>query len=196
MSHLDVNDGGPASRGDSRALPQPESTAPRRPAFTWHIKGLLAVASTLVATASGVISLRNDIWPPNKDTPSPTLASSGASSGGASDGATATPPSKTYPAPPGSPTGRLADEWPGGSGYTTVLASVKSEAEARRIQSHASARGLDAGVLYSNNYRSLRPDYWVVFSGTSPNKQDADRRTDRAKRAGYAAYPRFVSGSR
>jgi len=84
---------------------------------------------------------------------------------------------------------------PGGSGYTTILASVGSEAEARRIQETASARGLNAGVLFSTDYRSLRPGFWVVFSGQSASKQDADRRTARAKSLGFAkAYPRRVSG--
>lgn len=88
-----------------------------------------------------------------------------------------------------------SDDWPGGAAYTTILASVQSESEARLIQSKASASGLDAGVLYSTNYRSLRPGYWVVFSGTSPSKQDADELTARAKALGYSdAYPRFVSG--
>lgn len=90
---------------------------------------------------------------------------------------------------------RQSDDWPGGSGYTAILASRGSEAEARRIQKAASGRGLDAGVLYSTNYRSLRPGYWVVFSGTSSSKQDADRRAARGKSLGYRdAYPRFVSG--
>jgi len=90
---------------------------------------------------------------------------------------------------------RPSDDWPGGSAYTTILASKGSESEAQRIQAAASGRGLDAGVLYSTNYRSLRPGYWVVFSGTSSSKQDADRRTARAKALGYGgAYPRFVSG--
>jgi len=89
---------------------------------------------------------------------------------------------------------RRLDDWPGGSAYTTILASVASEAEARGIQATASGRGLDAGVLHSANYRSLRPGFWVVFSGTSASKQDADRRTSRAKSLGYAdAYARFVS---
>jgi len=45
------------------------------------------------------------------------------------------------------------------------------------------------------NYRSLRPGLWVVFSGTSSSKQDANRRAARAKSLGYRdAYPRFISG--
>lgn len=99
------------------------------------------------------------------------------------------------PAPSQEGSSTRSDDWPGGSGYTTILASVSSQAEARRVQSAASGRGLDAGVLYSTNYRSLRPGFWVVFSGTSSSKQHADQRTARAKSLGYGdAYPRFVSG--
>jgi hypothetical protein len=109
----------------------------------------------------------------------------------------APPPERPAAAPPAKPTDDAprSDDWPGGSAYTTILASVSSEAEARRIQTQASGRGLDAGVLFSTNYRSLRSGYWVVFSGTSSRKGDADQRSARAKSLGYAsAYPRFVSG--
>jgi hypothetical protein len=89
---------------------------------------------------------------------------------------------------------RHLDDWPGGSGYTTILASLASEGEARRVQAVARERGLDAGVLYSTRYSSLRPGYWVVFSGKSSSQQSADRRAARAKSLGYGkAYPRFVS---
>lgn len=85
-------------------------------------------------------------------------------------------------------------DWPGGSGFTVILASKGSEAEARSLQSQATAAGLDAGVLYSSNFRSLRPGYWVVFSGTFSTATDAGRRAARAKELGYTdAYPRFVS---
>lgn len=104
-------------------------------------------------------------------------------------------PRPRAPAASPKPSLRPSDDWPGGSGYTTILVSVASETEARRVQAQASERGLDAGVLFSTNYRSLRPGFWVVFSGTSPSKQDADRRTAQAKSLGYGdAYPRFVSG--
>jgi hypothetical protein len=53
---------------------------------------------------------------------------------------------------------------------------------------------LDAGVLFSSDFRSLRPGYWVVFSGTFSAQPDAARRADRARELGYSsAYPRLVS---
>jgi hypothetical protein len=85
-------------------------------------------------------------------------------------------------------------DWPGGSGFTAILASLPSEAEAASTQADATTRGLDAGVLYSSNFSSLRPGYWVVFSGAFPNASGAAARTRRAHELGFAdAYPRFVS---
>jgi hypothetical protein len=86
------------------------------------------------------------------------------------------------------------DDWPSGTGFTAILASVTTEAEARKIQSEASGHGLDAGVLYSSEYNSLRPGYWVVFSGVFPTVDGAEARAGHAHELGYAdAYPRFVA---
>jgi hypothetical protein len=86
------------------------------------------------------------------------------------------------------------DDWPGGSGYTTILASLSSEDEALVVQAEATSAGLDAGILLSSDYPSLRPNYWVVFSGTFGGVGEAAERADRARELGYGdAYPRFVS---
>ena len=85
-------------------------------------------------------------------------------------------------------------DWPGGSGYTAILASVSSEGQARSIQAEATGEGLDAGVLFSSDYSSLRPGYWVVFSGAFRDVDGAEARADHAHELGYSeAYPRFVS---
>ncbi len=87
-----------------------------------------------------------------------------------------------------------AGDWPGDSGYTAILASLTSEPEARATQAEAAGRGLDAGVLYSSDFSSLRPGYWVVFSGSFATDDDAAARAAGARELGYAdAYPRFVS---
>lgn len=106
----------------------------------------------------------------------------------------ATPPAPT--APPSSPpaAGTSVGDWPGGSAYTAIIASLRSESEARALQQQATSKGLDAGVLLSSDFRSLRPGYWVVFSGSFPSQTDAVRRAARAKELGYGeAYPRLVS---
>jgi hypothetical protein len=86
------------------------------------------------------------------------------------------------------------DDWPGGSGFTAILASLSSEAEATAVEAEATHRGLDAGILYSSDYSSLRPGYWVVFSGVFPNDDGAEARASHAHELGYPdAYPRFVA---
>lgn len=92
------------------------------------------------------------------------------------------------------PPAASTSEWAGGSSYTTILASKATEAQARAIQRTASERGLDAGVLFSSRFRSLRPGYWVVFSGAFASVDDASTHTQRARELGFAdAYPRHVS---
>lgn len=86
------------------------------------------------------------------------------------------------------------DDWPGGTAYTAVLGSHTNESEARQRQAEASGRGLDAGVLFSSDYGSLRPGYWVVFSGSFGSVDEAGERVARARELGYSdAYPRFVA---
>lgn len=107
------------------------------------------------------------------------------------------PPSPPSAAPSSEPedevTSSLGD-WPGGSGYSAMLGAFSSEANARSRQREATEIGLDAGVLYSSNFSSLRPGYWVVFSGTFTSQDEAAARADRARELGYSdAYPRFVS---
>jgi hypothetical protein len=60
-----------------------------------------------------------------------------------------------------------------GAAVTVVIASVDSEPAARALQREASDRGLDAGVLHSDDYSSLRPGYWVVFSGSFASQEAA-----------------------
>jgi len=85
-------------------------------------------------------------------------------------------------------------DWPGGSGYSAMLGAFSSEENARDLQREATELGLDAGVLYSSNFSSLRPGYWVVFSGTFTDHEEAAARAVRAQELGYSdSYPRFVS---
>lgn len=85
-------------------------------------------------------------------------------------------------------------DWPGGSGYSAMLGAFSSEENARTRQREATELGLDAGVLYSSEFSSLRPGYWVVFSGTFVNHEEAEARAERARELGYSdSYPRFVS---
>lgn len=104
---------------------------------------------------------------------------------------------EAVPAAP-APATEVADadygDWPGGSGYSAMLGAFSSEASARVRQREATELGLDAGVLYSSSFSSLRPGYWVVFSGTFASQEEAAERAARAQELGYTdSYPRFVS---
>lgn len=102
-------------------------------------------------------------------------------------------PSDT-PSPSSGETSSSLGDWPGGSGYSAMLGAFSSEENARTFGREATELGLDAGVLYSSNFDSLRPGYWVVFSGTFINHEEAAARAARAHELGYSdSYPRFVS---
>jgi Protein kinase domain/SPOR domain len=85
-------------------------------------------------------------------------------------------------------------DWPGGSGYSAMLGAFSSEWRARNFQDEALERGLEAGVLYSSNFSSLKPGYWVVFSGDFASSAEAASRASEARSLGYSdSYPRLVS---
>ena len=113
---------------------------------------------------------------------------------GATPTPTATPtPSVTPTASPGAETtapgatgtsGGLAT-WPSGkTGWTVVLASTPSRAEAER---KARAAGTaEAGVLHSDDFASLRKGYWVVFSGQYDARKAAEAAAEGAPGDAYA----------
>jgi hypothetical protein len=75
-----------------------------------------------------------------------------------------------------------------------ILGSEGTEADARAVAAQATAAGLNAGVLDSTNFRSLRLGYWVAFSGLYATQPEAASAAQRARQLGFAdAYPRFVS---
>jgi serine/threonine protein kinase len=105
-----------------------------------------------------------------------------------------TPPPEEIESEPASSSSSDLGDWPGGSGYSAMLGAFSSEWRAESFQAEATERGLDAGVLYSSNFSSLKPGYWVVFSGSFASSSEAAARAQRARSLGYSdSYPRFVS---
>jgi hypothetical protein len=104
---------------------------------------------------------------------------------------TITTPTTTAPSGVGS--------WPAGrSGYTVILASVaesQGRSEADAIAQRATAAGLPGvGVLRSNDYSSLRPGWWAVYSGVYDSESEARAALPRAQSSGFpSAYPRHVA---
>jgi hypothetical protein len=72
-------------------------------------------------------------------------------------------------------------------GWTIVLASIpkaKGRDEAVAIAQQARAHGLSrVGVLDSSRFASLRPGYWMTFSGRYQNEADATGSLRRARAA-------------
>lgn len=86
------------------------------------------------------------------------------------------------------------DDWPGGAAHTVVISSETSLAAARATLQRAQNANIEAGLLLSSNYSSLRPGYWVVFSGYFSTSGEAARWQSRVRAAGFkAAYARQVS---
>ena len=99
-------------------------------------------------------------------------------------------------APAGPPNGRTP--WPSGrNGWTLVLISYpKAErTTALATAARAAKAGLpDVGVLDSDNYSSLHPGYFVVFSGVYGSQARAAAALGTARSSGFAgAYARPVS---
>jgi len=106
------------------------------------------------------------------------------------------PSSSTLPSPAGDASAGVAD-WPSGEdGWTIVLASLpqtrgSKPAIARARQ--ARARGLQAvGVLDSSRYASLRPGYWIVFSGVYASEAEATSALGSAREVTRAATVRHI----
>ena len=102
----------------------------------------------------------------------------------------ATPP----PTTPDSGGGGQVAEWPSGkTAYTVVLVSATSRNAADAKAEQAAKRGIDAGVLRSDDFSSLRPGYWVVFAGQFDTSEEATRAADRYAEQGFGGgYPRQV----
>ena len=100
-------------------------------------------------------------------------------------------PTKVVSAPPPSET------WPAAtSAWTVVLASDSDRSEAEAAATSATHAGLsEAGVLYSSSHASLRPGYWVAYTGVLSHEAAAARQ-QQARTAGFpTAYARYVSAA-
>lgn len=89
-------------------------------------------------------------------------------------------------------------DWTRNSGWTVVVASIaESEggrAEAAQRASTLIAQGYPGGVLYSGDFRSLNPGYWVTFSGQFDTKAQAYAHAQLLRGAGYPdCYQREVA---
>jgi hypothetical protein len=100
----------------------------------------------------------------------------------------------TEPEPTPTP-GAGSSDWPAGeTAWTAVLSSVRSESDARAAKSRVAASGEPAGVLLSSDFPGLRPGYWVVFSGTYPDRAAAAAQASSLSSDFPDAYARRIQG--
>jgi type IV secretory pathway VirB10-like protein len=106
-----------------------------------------------------------------------------------------TPPTTpTTPTTPATPPSSGIAKWPAGkTAYTVVLISATSHKQANTKAREAKSRGIDAGVLHSNDYSSLNPGYWVVFAGQYATANAARSHIAEFASKGFSGgYPRQV----
>jgi septal ring-binding cell division protein DamX len=134
---------------------------------------------------------------------SPSPAPSPSPTATASATATSVPGTTTTSGPTGptGPTGPITTptttgsfaSWPAGpTAYTVVLWSASTRAEAETKARELQSKGQSPGILHSDDYPSLRPGYWVVFSGQYPTRAQAQSAATAAQSAAPGAYARQV----
>jgi hypothetical protein len=107
-------------------------------------------------------------------------------------------PTTTEELPPPPPPSNELTEWPQGqNGWTIVLASIPQSsgraAAASEGRKALSAGLTDVGVLNSDEFSSLHPGYFVVFSGIYNSESEARGGLDAAKASYPQAYPRQIA---
>jgi hypothetical protein len=120
-------------------------------------------------------------------TPAPTAAPS--------IGATSTPDSITIPPATDSAgtTPEIAD-WPAGKdAWTIVLESAATRAAAETRAHELAGQGVPVGLLNSDDYGSLEPGRFVVFSGQYDSRRAADQGLQDLSGQVTGAYVRHVA---
>jgi len=88
-----------------------------------------------------------------------------------------TPTPSPAASPEGGTTAPTADlaEWPEGrTAWTVVLNSSGTQEDAERLAGELAAKGVpDVGVIDSDDFESLGPDSFVIFSGTYDQESEA-----------------------
>ena len=176
--------------------------------WIWPVIGLLIVAA--LASAIAILATTDDgsstkttagtgPVPGNTAGPPPPPPPETDTTGtGTETGTTETGPTTTEELPPPPPPSQELIEWPQGqNGWTIVLASVPQSAGRAAANSEgrkALNAGLtDVGVLNSDEFSSLHPGYFVVFSGIYNSESEARGAIDAAKASYPQAYARQIT---
>lgn len=154
-------------------LPRPAGTADER-LFRFKVAGLALVA--LSGAAIAIVATRDA-----DATPAPLVATGGSVPVEAPDQATRLTP------------------WPAGrDAWTIVLVSipkVDGQGAAVALAEAARRKGLTpAGVLDSSRYPSLRPGYWMPYTGVYTSEAEANGALRKARPVSRSARVQRVSG--
>jgi hypothetical protein len=175
--------------------------------WIWPVLGALIVAALAAAMA---ILLTTDNGSSTKTTagtgpvpgntagPPPPPAETDTSTTGTETAPTESAPTTTEEVPPPPPPSQELIEWPQGqNGWTIVLASVPQSGGRAAATSEArkalNAGLTDVGVLNSDEFSSLHPGYFVVFSGIYNSESEARGAIDAAKATYPQAYARQIT---
>ena len=135
------------------------------------VGALLALA--LIGLVLAIVELASDAERVSEAPPTPTPAPTTAP-----PAPTTTPPAAQTPTP--TPSAAPADlrEWPEGrTAWTVILNSSGTREDAERLASELAGRGVtDLGVLDSDDFESLGPDSFVIFSGQFDSRAEAEER--------------------
>jgi hypothetical protein len=91
--------------------------------------------------------------------------------------------------------GGVDGSWPSSvSGWTVILDSTDTADGAASAAARARSAGLtEVGQLYSSDFRTLRPGWYVAYTGRFETKAEAMTRAVAARAAGFGeAYQRYV----
>jgi hypothetical protein len=127
-------------------------------------------------------------------TASPTESTTPAPSATATD--TATPEPSTTPDNTSSGSGDTSSQfsdWPGGNGFTVIIESAKTLSKAERVATSAQGKGHTVGILHSDDYSSLNPGYYVVFTEKYSSESAAESGLHDIKSDYPDAYVRHVT---
>jgi hypothetical protein len=132
-------------------------------------------------------------------TPAPSVVPSATPTPGAEGGATPSPVPTPSGTPSGSPEGGAASpgltEWPEGrTAWTVVLNSSGTREDAERLAGELAAKGVPTvGVIDSDDFESLGPESFVVFSGTYDDEAQAEQALAKVRdQAGGGSVRRIV----
>ena len=178
--------------------------------WIWPVLGglLLAVVGGIVAVvvtassrgakplvATHPAQAREPVTPPQTATVVlPTPPTGTAPGGGPPQTPTTPPPATTSPRPAGS-----LIHWPANrNGWTVIVESIPASAGRSLAITRARAAALgglpSVGVLESDEYSSLHPGYYVIFSGVYATKARADAAAAAASAKGFgSAYSREIT---